>query len=297
MTDVGDGTTAVRRFRFERDGGERHTARFRVTNRFGESACTCQAAPTLSSRNAQRTQGSARIVSRTCFAGLLIEFDHHECIAAALFPRQAQRRDVEFRVGQQRRDARHAALHVFGHQDDRVQVAGDFHRIAIDLVTSTRPAPSDDPCITARAVVARDGDAHGVRMHLVVFAERRLLEGVVQSFALHDVERGAEAFVVGPEAHQPADDRLVGAVPFAGAREGAVEFDAGRLRRAAHQAAGEEPQSAGARRVGGRGPDHDRADDVEEGDHGDKGIARAGARIRSRGAVTRLGAPPGMTLP
>jgi hypothetical protein len=52
-------------------------------------------------------------------------------------------------------------------------------------------------------------------VHLVLLAEGGLLEAVVEPLALGDVERGAEALVVGAEAHEAADHRLVGAVPLA----------------------------------------------------------------------------------
>ena len=105
-----------------------------------------------------------------------------------------------------------------------------------------------------------------VRMRLLV--ERRLLERVVEPFALGDLERVANALVVGTEAHQPADDRLVGAVAFAGAREGAVQLDRRALGRSADEAAREQPEPARARRVRRRRADHDGADDVEKRDHG-----------------------------
>ena len=100
-----------------------------------------------------------------------------------------------------------------------------------------------------------------------LFVERRLLEPVVEPFALGDLERVANALVVGAKAHQSGDDRLVGAVAFAGAREGAVQLDARALRRAADEAAREQSEPARARGVRRRRADHDRPDDVEQRDH------------------------------
>ena len=93
-------------------------------------------------------------------------------------------------------------------------------------MTSTRPAPSDEPIIIGVPIAALERDAHGVRVRVV--AERRLLEPVVEPFALGDLERVADPLVVGAEAHQPADDRLVGAVAFTGAGERAVQLDRAR---------------------------------------------------------------------
>ena len=100
-----------------------------------------------------------------------------------------------------------------------------------------------------------------------LFVERRLLERVVEPFTLGDFQRGANAIVVGAKAHQTRDDRLVGAVPFAGARERAVQLDLRAFRRSADESAREQSEPAGAGGVRARRPDHDGADDVEERDH------------------------------
>ena len=97
-----------------------------------------------------------------------------------------------------------------------------------------------------------------------LFVERRLVERVVETFALGDLERAANPFVVGAKTHQPRDDRLVGAVPLAGARERAVQLDLRALRRAADEAAREKPETTGSGGVRARRPYHDRADDVEK---------------------------------
>ena len=110
-----------------------------------------------------------------------------------------------------------------------------------------------------------------------LFVERRLLERVREPVALGDLERGANAVVVGAKAHQAGDDRLVGAVAFAGARERAVQLDLRALGRSADEAAREEAEAAGARRVRARRPDHDRADDVEKRDHASKASGSPGS--------------------
>ena len=55
--------------------------------------------------------------------------------------------------------------------------------------------------------------------------DRRLLELVVETFALGDLERFTEPLVVGAEAEQSTDERLVGAMAFAGPRKGAVQLE------------------------------------------------------------------------
>ena len=82
-----------------------------------------------------------------------------------------------------------------------------------------------------------------------LFVERRLLERVREPFALGDLERGANAVVVRAKAHQTGDDRLVGAVALAGARERAVQLDLRALGRSADESAREQPESARAGRV------------------------------------------------
>ena len=104
--------------------------------------------------------------------------------------------------------------------------------------------------------------------------ERRLLERVGEPFALGDFERRANAVVVGAKAHQPGDDRLVGAVALTGASKRAVQFDLRALGRTAHEAAREQPEAARAGGVRTRRPNHHRADDVEKRDHGRKVAAR-----------------------
>ena len=82
-----------------------------------------------------------------------------------------------------------------------------------------------------------------------LFVERRLLERVVESLALGDLERGANPVVVGAKAHQAGDDRLVGAVALARSRERTVQLDLRALGRAADEAAREKPETTGAGRV------------------------------------------------
>src|SRR5690348_1094518 len=99
-------------------------------------------------------------------------------------------------------------------------------------------------------------------------AELGLFEFVVESFVFGDLERRSQTLIIGPKAHQAADDCLVGAVSFAGARKRAVQLDAGALGRPADETPREQPQSARARRVRAGWADHDGPDDVEEADHG-----------------------------
>ena len=132
-------------------------------------------------------------------------------------------------------------------------------------MTSTRPAPSDEP-ITRRGLArALDGEAHGVRMRLVARASSS--RSGSRALRARDVERVAKPLIVGAKAEQAAGERLVGAVSFAGARERAVQLDARAARRAAHEPAREQPEAARARRVRRRRADHHGADDVEQRDH------------------------------
>jgi hypothetical protein len=56
-------------------------------------------------------------------------------------------------------------------------------------------------------------------------------------------------------------------VPFTGAGEGAVQFDARPLESATDEPAREEPDAAGAGGVAAARPNHDGTDDIEQGDH------------------------------
>jgi len=94
-----------------------------------------------------------------------------------------------------------------------------------------------------------DGDTDRVGMNLRLLAERRLLEAVVEPFLLHDLQRLAEPLIVRAKAEEPADDRLVGAMAFAGPREGAVQLDEGPLGGARDEIVRDESQPAGSRRV------------------------------------------------
>src|ERR1035437_2423344 len=121
-----------------------------------------------------------------------------------------------------------------------------------------------------RAALDREADA--VRMQLL--AERRLLEAILEPFALGDLECGANAFVVGAKAHEAAGDRLVGAVSLAGPGKRTVQFDPDFFRCAAHEATREQAEPAGTGGVAAARADHHGADDVEEGDHRRKYLAR-----------------------
>jgi len=108
---------------------------------------------------------------------------------------------------------------------------------------------------------ALHGEPHAVRMQLL--AERGLLETVLQPVALGNLERGANPLVVGAKAHEPRGKRFVRAVAFARARERTVELEARPLRRPAHEATREQPESARARRMTAARPNHHGPDDIE----------------------------------
>ena len=80
-----------------------------------------------------------------------------------------------------------------------------------------------------------------------------------------NVRRGA--IVVGPEAHETGDDRLVRAVAFAGSCEGSMQLDPRALRRSADEPTGEKTESTRPRRMRARRTNHDRTDDIEQTDH------------------------------
>src|ERR1019366_2017374 len=105
-------------------------------------------------------------------------------------------------------------------------------------------------------MTALDREATAVRMQLL--AERRLLEAILEPFALGDLERGANAFVVRPKAHEAAGERLVGAVAFTGPGERSVQLESRFLRSAADEAAREKPEPAGAGGVAAARADHNR---------------------------------------
>ena len=82
-------------------------------------------------------------------------------------------------------------------------------------------------------------------------AERRLLEAEIEPLALHDRERVAEPFIIGAEAEEAADDRLVRAVPLAGAGEGPVQFDQRLLGGPGHEVPRDEAETTRAGGVAG----------------------------------------------
>src|SRR5258705_5666542 len=96
---------------------------------------------------------------------------------------------------------------------------------------------------------------------------RSLLELVVEALALGDLERLTKPLVVGTETKQPADQRLVGAVPFTGPGKGAVKLKESPLGSSAYQPARQQAQSAGTGCVRRRGADHHGADNVKQRDH------------------------------
>ena len=77
------------------------------------------------------------------------------------------------------------------------------------------------------------------------------------------VERAGDASIVGPHAEQPGHERKVGSVPGPGRCKGAVEQDADARGLLAEDLAGKRPESAGAGRVAGGGPNHHRTHNVE----------------------------------
>src|SRR5688500_1371701 len=211
--------------------------------------------------------GEGANIVRGFIVGHLVELDHHERIAAALYSRQLERRDIEAILGEDRGDPRDRATHVLCNQNDRVIRAGHFHGKTVD------PGHEDPAGAKGRAqhhrvaIAALQRDADAVRMNLVLFSELGLLERVLQPFAFGDLERAPNALVVGAEAHQAGDDRFVGAVPFPRSGKRTVQLDAGTLRRSADETSGQQPQATCASRVRRRRADHDGTDDVEERDH------------------------------
>src|SRR5881394_3871958 len=96
------------------------------------------------------------------------------------------------------------------------------------------------------------------------FAELRLLEDVVEAFALGDSQCVANAFVIRTEPHQASHDGLVGAMSLAGASEGAVQLDARSLRRSTHETTRKQSEPACSCCVRRGWADHDGTDDIEQ---------------------------------
>ena len=94
--------------------------------------------------------------------------------------------------------------------------------------------------------------------------ELRLLEAIVEAFALRDLQSGAQSLVVGAKTHEPSNDRFVGAVSFPGAGERAMELDARTFGSAAHETSRQQSKTAGARGMRAGRADHDGPDDVEK---------------------------------
>ena len=110
-----------------------------------------------------------------------------------------------------------------------------------------------------------------------ILRDRRLLDVIGEAFALGDIERIAEPFIVGTKSKKPAHERLIRAVPFPGTGERAVQLQLGMLRSPAGQRAAQQTDATRARGMRGRRADHDRADNVEKRNHGD-GATRCAPR-------------------
>src|SRR3954468_9414864 len=104
-------------------------------------------------------------------------------------------------------------------------------------------------------------------MHALVITELRLFEAVLQALALRDLERGPNALVIRPKAHQSRHDGFIGSVSLTRPRKGTVQLDERPLWRAADKTAREQAESTRAGCVRARRPDHDGADDVQQRDH------------------------------
>src|SRR5688572_31541285 len=74
----------------------------------------------------------ANLVSHA-LAGRLVALDHDERVAAALFPRQSQSRDVDLVIREDPRDPRDGAGNVLGDHYYSMETSGDLDRIAVDL--------------------------------------------------------------------------------------------------------------------------------------------------------------------
>ena len=118
-------------------------------------------------------------------------------------------------------------------------VARHLDRITVDVRDEDASGPERRAHHHRAPPIPLDGDPDRVGVSLAVFTEGRLLEAVLEALALGDSQRVAEALVVRPEAHQPADDRLVGPVPLTSPGERAMELDPGTVRRAADETARE----------------------------------------------------------
>ncbi len=99
-----------------------------------------------------------------------------------------------------------------------------------------------------------------------VLPQVHVLELKGQSGRRRQLEAAPQVGVVGGQAQQAGHDAAVGAVPLAGLGKGAVQLDGRLSRLAAQDGACHLAQPHRARRVRAGGADHDRADDVEDGD-------------------------------
>src|SRR5690606_11014754 len=93
-------------------------------------------------------------------------------------------------------------------------------------------------------------------------------------------------------AEQSAGDGAIGPVPGAGAREAAVQFDLGALRRASGQCARDQAEAAGTGGVRGGRPHHHGTEDVEQRHH-DRQTSPAEPTAPSETAISVSSLPDG----
>ena len=209
------------------------------------------------------TRGSAEQRRQGLRADRLIKLINVDGVPALLAAGHLDGGDVAALRGQRGGDRGHRARLVHRDDDERRQRAGDLDGEVVD-------GGDQDPSRADRG--PDDG-------HLALAPARASVRAVLgwwspRSFAFWKVTsrpavRGqfdavAEPLVVGPEPEQAAGDGAVGAVALAGARERPVQLDERAVGLAPEQCPREEPDTAGPRRVGRRGPDHDGSDDVQE---------------------------------
>ena len=192
----------------------------------------------------------------------VVDLQHGKRVRALRGAVQRHRRDVDAVFCKASGDMREDAGDIHLVHDHRVELPRDVHVDAVDArelgSSPNRHAARLDgrSPLRLRPDVDRVG-MPGIRVEIVLELDGH--PGLARQ-----IERLADARVIGMQAEDAGDERLVGAVPAACAREGPVEREAHAPRLAVEEVAHHRGDVERAGRVRRRRPDHDGADDVSE---------------------------------